>query len=259
MRDAGPCAAPAPAAEVRGIHHRYRRGAQQTVVLDGIDLAVDRGEVVGVCGPSGAGKSTLLRILGGLEAPTAGAVEMDGRPVLRRRGPLTARRLPRPGYAMPLFQHPVASLDRRWPLWRTVSEPLTARHAPRTGRDLRRQRAAVALERVGLGHLDPEARPSELSVGQAQRVALARAAVARPALLLADEPTSALDLITAAGMTRLLREVADHGTALVVVSHNERLLGVLADRVLRLRDGRLSPFPYTIATWPTRHDPELYT
>lgn len=139
---------------------------------------------------------------------------------------------------MAIFQDATGSLDARWPVWRSVAEPLTARHGANAAQ--RRRAARDRLGEVGLSHIDPEARPSELSVGQCQRVAIARALVAAPAFLAADEPTSALDAPVAASVLRLLSEIADGGTAVAVVSHDRMLLASFCDRVLTMRDGILT-------------------
>lgn len=210
-----------PVAEVQGVTRRY--GA--VVAVDDVSLALRPGEIVGVVGRSGSGKSTLARLVAGLEPPDTGTVLLAGRPTTRRRL--------RPGYVMPVFQDPVASLDRRWPLWRTLAEPVRAR-----GDTLGRDAAARALADVGLD-VDLDRRPGSLSVGQAQRVALARALLAEPALLVADEPTASLDVATTAAVTDLLRHLADLGTALLVVSHDRARLAGYADRVLTMDAGRL--------------------
>ena len=212
-----------PVARVEDVTRRYRHAGGEVVAVDGVSLAVRPGEVVGVVGRSGSGKSTLARLLGGMERPDSGTAVLGGA---------------RPGYVMPVFQDPVASLDRRWALWRTLTEPLAAR-GERHGRARRRALATAALERVGLSGVDPDRLPGSLSVGQAQRVAVARALAADPALLVADEPTASLDVAAAAAVTDLLRGIADAGTAMLVVSHDERRLASYADRVVRMRDGRL--------------------
>jgi peptide/nickel transport system ATP-binding protein len=199
-------------------------------VLVGVDLTVRAGEVVGICGPSGQGKTTLLRALAGLHRPAAGTIRLGDVDVWQGRRP----RRPRPGYVMPIFQDVSASLDPRWQVWRSVAE------AGATRADVTRLFAAVGLAE---SHLD--VLPHQLSGGQRQRVAIARALAGRPALIVADEPTAALDPTVAAGVVRLLREVADAGCAVVVASHDEARLRSFADRVLRvaelgIRDGNRS-------------------
>jgi peptide/nickel transport system ATP-binding protein len=192
-----------------------------------VDLDVRAGEVVGIWGPSGQGKTTLLRALAGLHRPTSGRVWLGGVDVWQGRRP----RRPRPGYVMPVFQDVSASLDPRWPVWRSVAE------AGGTRADVERLFAAVGLDER---HLD--ARPARLSGGQRQRVAIARALAGNAALIVADEPTAALDPTVAAGVVRLLRDVADRGCAVVVASHDHARTNSYADRVLRvaelgIRDG----------------------
>ena len=201
-------------------------------------IAIAAGEVLGICGPSGSGKSTLLRILAGIERPDSGRVRfsgIDAWPSARSRRPI----LPRRGFVSPVFQDPVASLDRRWPLWRTITEPLTVKRPHLTASE-RRFIAREQLGRVGLDYLDERRFPGQLSAGQCQRVAILRALVAQPGLVVADEPTAMLDVTTAAGITRLLREATTTGAAVLVVSHDLDRLAVLADRVLRMDSGELT-------------------
>lgn len=198
----------------------YGRGDHAVNAVTLVDLTVRAGEVVGVRGDSGSGKSTLLRLCAGIERPSAGTVERVGR-------------------AMPVFQDPVGSLDPRWPLWRTVTEPLMARDS-RRGRVRRSDRRIITAEQLAsVGLDDVDAVPGELSRGQRQRVAILRALVAEPAVVLADEPTSALDVSVAAGVLHLLADIARRGTALLVASHDEAVLAVLCDRVMRMHDGEL--------------------
>lgn len=245
--------------ELRGVTRFY--GDQ--VVLAPTDLVVETGEVVGVCGPSGAGKSTLLRVLAGLEPPDEGAVLFAGEPVWGRRFGRKVRLAPHPGYVMPVFQHARASLDPRWPLWRSVTEPLTVPPASLRSGLGRRERTLSLLSEVGLEHLDIESVPGELSIGQCQRLAILRALAAEPAAIAADEPTSALDTTTAASVLRLLRSVADRGTALLIASHDEAMLSVMADRIIRVENGvlrddgvLLSPGATAVASaWATTGEP----
>jgi peptide/nickel transport system ATP-binding protein len=140
---------------------------------------------------------------------------------------------------MPVFQDPVASLDRRWPIWRSITEPATV--GRRLSRPERLQLARDALSRVRLDGLDLHRLPGQLSVGQCQRVAIARALITRPALIVADEPTAALDVTTAAEIVDLLRLARQSGVAIALVSHDEALLSAVADRIVRIRDGRTVP------------------
>jgi peptide/nickel transport system ATP-binding protein len=212
-----------PLLRLQKVSVRYARG--RVTALAETDLDVRAGEIVGLQGPSGCGKSTLLRLAMGIEPPTSGTV-------------WRAKALMRPGAVLPVFQDPVGSLVPHWPIWRSIAEPLTAPGRPLLSRGARRARVEAALAQVGLGEIDPEARPSELSVGQCQRVALARATVAKPDLIVADEPTSALDSQSTWRVSALLREAAEHGAAVLVVSHDSVFLERLADRTVRMDAGR---------------------
>jgi peptide/nickel transport system ATP-binding protein len=206
------------------------------------DLTVAAGEIVGIKGPSGAGKTTLLRLLAGVERPDCGELCYEGQAAWSgRRWPRRQMATyPRPGYVMPVYQDPFASLDPRWPIWRTITEPLGPITDGTLSVDERRKTARRALEKAGMASTDETSRPGELSGGQCQRVAILRALSAGPALLLADEPTARQDVITAAAMTDLLRIAAHDGTAMIVVSHNQHWLAGVAHRVLNLSDGQLS-------------------
>jgi ABC-type dipeptide/oligopeptide/nickel transport system ATPase subunit len=233
----------APVVELAGVGRTYRTAAGTVTPVEAASLTVAPGEVVGICGPSGTGKSTLLRLVAGLERPDAGEVRYGGAPAWPvrpwwRRSPRRAH-WPRPGYVMPVFQDPFASLDPRWPIWRSITEPTTVGRTRRPSPGERRREAAGWLAQVGLDGLDPETRPAELSGGQCQRVAVVRALAARPALLVADEPTARQDVVTAAALVDLLTEVAAGGTAVIVVSHDTARLATCCSRLLRLDGGRL--------------------
>ena len=221
-----------------GLVKRYGRGSKQVTAVANASLRLRAGEIVGIHGASGSGKSTLLRLLAGVERPTAGTVRLQGRATDARRPH------PAPGAAMPILQDPVGSLDPRWPIWRSITEPLTAPHRPRRpARSERRELAARQLATVGLQGIDLDALPGELSRGQCQRVAILRALVAEPAVVLADEPTSALDVSVSAGILHLLAGMAKRGAALVVVSHDLAMLDVLCHRLLPMHAGHLGQPP----------------
>lgn len=231
-------APPEPVVRATDVVRRYggtsgRFGRRQSrapvTALDGVSVAVDRGELLGLVGASGSGKSTLLHLLAALDTPTSGRIELLGTDVTtaseRRRARL---RLDHVGVVFQRF-HLLPALSAR----ANVALPLVERGV---GKQARRDRATTALERVGLGDRTTH-RPGELSGGEQQRVAVARALVTDPELVVADEPTGELD--TAAGETvlELLAEVAAD-RAVVVASHDEAVAAA-ADRVVTLRDGQV--------------------
>jgi putative ABC transport system ATP-binding protein len=207
-------------------------GRSRVVALDGVSLAIERGEMVAVMGQSGSGKSTLLNILGGLDRPTSGSVRVDGTELtgLDDDG-LTRLRRDKIGFVFQFF-----NLLPTLTAFDNVALPLRLR---RVGAAEAGERSSRMLELVGLegrlGH-----RPDELSGGECQRVAIARALVMDPRVLLADEPTGNLDSRTGAATLELLRELNRKlSSTLVMVTHDETAAGH-CDRILRLRDGRLA-------------------
>jgi putative ABC transport system ATP-binding protein len=205
----------------------YRPGTVEIRALDGIDLDLWPGEFVVFLGPSGSGKSTLLNILGGLDAPTAGAVRFKDHDLVGAgREELTRYRREHVGFVFQ-FYNLIPSLSAR----ENVALVTELAESPMD--------AAEALRLVGLGErLDHF--PAQLSGGEQQRVAIARAVAKRPDVLLCDEPTGALDVETGRLVLQVLAQVNDTlGTAVAVITHNAAIAG-MAHRVLRLRNGRVA-------------------
>jgi putative ABC transport system ATP-binding protein len=203
-----------------------------TPALRGVDLAVTAGEVIAVLGPSGSGKSTLLHCLAGLTTPDAGEVQYDGRR-LDQLSDADRSRLRRTEIGV-VFQY--GQLVPELTAAENVALPLVL---ARRGRAEAVAAARNWLDRLGVGAAN-DARPGELSAGQAQRVAIARALVTEPRLLVADEPTGALDSLAAEQVMELITSMARaSGTTVVLVTHDLRVASY-ADREVVLRDGQLS-------------------
>jgi putative ABC transport system ATP-binding protein len=223
-----------PLVRLRGASKVYRSGARTVAALQDVDLDVERGELLAVTGASGSGKSTLLSLLGCLDRPSSGEYRLAGRDV-GALGDQEASRLRNAtiGFVFQSF-HLIPQLS----VLENVATPLLYGDVPP---ELWQARAQTALERVGLQHRATH-RPSELSGGEAQRAAIARALVADPRLILADEPTGNLDSATGDAIADLLLGFQREGRTLVIVTHNDALAR-RAQRVVRLRDGRLDAGP----------------
>jgi putative ABC transport system ATP-binding protein len=198
--------------------------------LRSVDLVVDYGELLAIVGPSGSGKSTMLHLIGTLDRPSSGSVRIDGHDVAgltdRQLSALRARRI---GFVFQQF-HLAPGRDALG----NVADGLLYTGI---GRSDRERRAEAALVRVGLGDRLTH-RPHQLSGGERQRVAIARAVAGDPALLLADEPTGNLDSVSGADVMRLLRELNQGGTTVLVITHDREIANDLPRQIL-IRDGQV--------------------
>jgi putative ABC transport system ATP-binding protein len=216
---------------IRGVTKVYGHGENEVRALRGVDLTVDKGELVAIMGASGSGKSTLMNILGCLDVPSGGTYELDGiRVDGMGKNQLADLRNQKLGFVFQGF-----NLLARTSALENVELPLLY---DRKGRwKETRKMAAAALERVGLGRR-MDHHPSELSGGQQQRVAIARALVTQPTLLLADEPTGTLDSRTTVEVMALFQELNEQGITVILVTH-EPEVAQYAKRVVEVRDGSI--------------------
>jgi putative ABC transport system ATP-binding protein len=198
--------------------------------LRDVSVEIDEGEQVAVVGPSGSGKTTMLTILGTLERPSSGSVEVAGRDVVKASdGDLAGLRAHEIGFVFQGFhlQDGMTALDN-------VGIGMLYTGAPKAER---RQAAREALERVGLGHRLTH-KPTQLSGGERQRVAIARALVKRPVIMLADEPTGNLDSKSGEEVIALLHQLAGEGATLALITHDEKIASTFGRRLL-MRDGEI--------------------
>lgn len=220
-----------PVARLRGVERVYRQGAQQVRALGGVDIDIHAGEFVSLAGPSGSGKSTLLNVIGGLDQPTAGTVELGGVAL----GDLSAAelaslRLHRIGFVFQAYNLiPVLSARENVEFVLQLQGVAPA---------VRRARALEVLADLGIADL-ADRRPADMSGGQQQRVAVARALAARPLLLLADEPSANLDSDTTRALLAMLRTLNERDGVTIVTATHDPIVLSYARRHVRLVDGRI--------------------
>ena len=215
--------------QTEGLKKYYGAGDTQVKALDGVDLAVERGEFVAIVGTSGSGKSTLLHMLGSLDRPTSGKVTVDGRDIFALKDEeLTIFRRRKIGFVFQSYNLvPVLSV------WENIVLPIQLDGRTVDEAFVREVVATLGLEKK-LQNL-----PSHLSGGQQQRVAIARALATKPAILLADEPTGNLDSKTSQDVLGLMKVTSQKfGQTMVMITHNEEI-AQLADRIVRIEDGRI--------------------
>ena len=215
--------------QTRGLEKVYGTGEARVRALDGVDLDVEQGEFVAVVGTSGSGKSTLLHMLGGLDRPTAGTVEVEGRNIFALSDEaLTVFRRRKIGFVFQAYNLvPVLSV------WENIVLPVQL-----DGRRPDKAYLAKVVEALGLAE-KLDRLPGQLSGGQQQRVAIARALAAQPAILLADEPTGNLDSKTSQDVLGLMKVTGRRfSQTMVMITHNEEI-AQLADRIVRIEDGRI--------------------
>src|SRR5581483_3639856 len=227
-----------PILEARAVTRTFMLGAaffhagRALRAVNGVDLAIQRGDVLGIVGESGCGKSTLARMLLGLLAPTSGRIVLDGHDLGTLDRKTIARRV------QPVFQDPYSSLNPRRSIASIVALPLAV-HGIGNTRD-RRAKAIEMLERVGLPARYADHTPGQLSGGQRQRVAIARALVMKPEIVICDEPTSALDVSVQAQILNLLMDLRrEFNLTYVFISHNLAVVEHIATQVAVMYLGRI--------------------
>lgn len=221
--------------EISGLRRTFRSSGRTTVALDGVDLAIRRGETLGIAGASGSGKTTLARIVLRLLEPDSGAINFAGVDLLALRGAALRRHRRR---LQMVFQEPMAAFNPRATVRRILQDPLRIHGlAPRRERhDAVRQ----LLARVGLSAELIDRHPHEISGGQRQRVAIARAIATRPDLIVLDEPVSALDVSVRAQILNLLLDLqAETGVAYLFISHDLAVIRAVCHRIAVLDRGRI--------------------
>lgn len=215
---------------IEELHKHYHLGNQVVKALNGVSLTIRKGEYVAIMGPSGSGKSTLMNLIGALDTPSSGRYILNGNDVSHMSDEKLAEIRNREiGFVFQTF-----NLLQRYSALENVVLPLVYAGVPR---EERYKRGKEALKNVGLSDRMLH-KPNELSGGQRQRVAVARALVNNPSLILADEPTGNLDTKTSIDIMRLFDQIHAAGNTIVLVTHEEDI-AQYAERIVRLRDGRI--------------------
>ena len=217
--------------ELRNVSKIYRLGEEEIRALDGVSLDIEAGEFISIIGPSGSGKSTLMHILGCLDSPTAGTIQLDGTMIHDASArQLASIRNTKIGFVFQFF-----NLLPRLNVLQNVELPMVYSGI---GSRERHERAMDSLKQVGLENRNRH-RPSQLSGGQQQRVAIARALVNRPKIIFADEPTGNLDTVTGEAILDLFCGLSSRGTTIVLVTHDPEIAAVTPRRI-EIRDGRIA-------------------
>ena len=220
-----------PLVELRNVSKIYSLGGEEIRALDDVSLDIEAGEFISIIGPSGSGKSTLMHILGCLDSPTKGTIQLDGLMIQnassRQLATLRNRKI---GFVFQFF-----NLLPKLNVVQNVELPMI--YSGVSGRE-RRERAMAALEAVDLANRAKH-RPSQLSGGQQQRAAIARALVNNPRLVFADEPTGNLDSHTGDAILKLFRKLSQEGRTIVLVTHDPEIAAVTPRRI-EIRDGKIA-------------------
>jgi putative ABC transport system ATP-binding protein len=217
--------------ELRNVSKIYRLGDEEIRALDDITLDIEAGEFISIIGPSGSGKSTLMHILGCLDSPSKGTIQLDGVMIHNASArELAAIRNRKIGFVFQFF-----NLLPKLTVMQNVELPMIYSGIPAKQR---RERSMASLEAVGMANRAKH-RPSQLSGGQQQRAAIARALVNNPRIVFADEPTGNLDSHTGEAILQLFRKLSEEGRTIVLVTHDPEIAAVTPRRI-EIRDGKIA-------------------